>query len=87
MLLVGACTDTTSDGGSMHALFVLRRIGMGRKNVMPLSLAAARLGVRWARAWDLLLRGDLVGEKQGARWYVTSRSVETMRKKLRQRAR
>jgi len=46
---------------------------------IPLSVAAHRLGVSWATAWRLLLKGDLVGEKIGGRWVVTSDSVETYR--------
>lgn len=49
-------------------------------DVLPLTLAAARLGRSWAQAWRLVLIGHLCGEKRQGRWYVTAASVERLRR-------
>jgi len=44
---------------------------------IPLPDAAQRLGLSWAQAWRLVLRGDLKGEQRGsARWWVSVASLE-----------
>lgn len=43
---------------------------------MPLSLAAQTLGISWARAWRLVLSGELKGERREGRWWVRRASVQ-----------
>jgi hypothetical protein len=52
-----------------------------RSTLIPLPDVAHRLALPWAAAWALLLRGQLQGEKRGGRWYVTTASVEKLRRR------
>lgn len=57
-----------------------------RDGMIGLGVAAVRLRVAYRRAYDLLCRGQLQGERRGARWYVTTGSVgEVQRRLVRQR--
>ncbi len=47
-----------------------------RKNDIPLSEAALRLGLSWERAWRLVLTGALVGQKHHGKWTVSQASVD-----------
>ena len=42
--------------------------------------AAMSLGVSYAEAYRLLLRGDLQGFRDGKRWVVSTRSLENARR-------
>ena len=44
--------------------------------------AARRLSLSWGRTWNLLLRGELDGAKEGGRWYVTAASVDAAAERL-----
>jgi hypothetical protein len=43
--------------------------------LVPLVDAARRLRVSWARAWRLVLVGDLKARQVGGRWYVEEPSL------------
>lgn len=43
--------------------------------LIPLPQAARLLCVSWPRAYDLVLRGRLVGEFRAGRWYVNQESL------------
>lgn len=45
------------------------------QKTVPLVSAASRLGVSWARAWRLVLIGELEGVKVGGRWFVSEQSI------------
>lgn len=45
---------------------------------MPLPRASQALGVPWHTAYAMVLSGKLEGEQRGARWFVTTRSVEEL---------
>ena len=48
--------------------------------VVPLSVAAHRLGLTWSQAYARVLTGDLKGEKVGARWVVEQAAVDAAAK-------
>ena len=48
---------------------------MNDRRFIPLADAAMRMGISWERAWRLLLRGVLRGEKRGGRWFVSETTV------------
>ena len=48
---------------------------MSKNGEITLSDAAQRLGISWARAWRLLLTGELEGRKSQGRWYVSERTL------------
>lgn len=50
----------------------------GESRMVPLPTAAARLRMPWARAYNALLAGKLVGEQRGNRWFVAETSVEQL---------
>ena len=53
---------------------------MARNDEIGLAEAAMLMGVSWARAWSALLRGELEGRKDGARWKVSRASAEAWRR-------
>jgi len=49
------------------------------EETIALTEAARRLGLRWRRAWDLVLVGELDGTQDASgRWRVTERSVNDL---------
>lgn len=50
--------------------------------LVPLSLAAQRLGVSWASAWRLVLTGRLTGRKVRGRWMLTESSLSRVSAQL-----
>ncbi len=61
------------------AFFSLRGIAMTEQRPIPMAEAAIRLKLSWSQTWNLLLKGDLIGEKKGGRWHLTTKSVEQYR--------
>ena len=54
---------------------------MLEKGETTLSDAAQRLGISWARAWRLVLTGELEGRKRQGRWYVSERTLANVERK------
>jgi hypothetical protein len=52
---------------------------MDSKKLMPLADAAHELGCSWARAWRLMLAGDLQGVRRGRNWLVNAESVTRLK--------
>jgi hypothetical protein len=44
--------------------------------------AAVQLGVTRAKAYDMVLTGQLIGERRAGRWFVTRASVEAARERV-----
>jgi hypothetical protein len=57
-----------------------------REGLIGLGVAAARLGVAYRAAYDLMLTGQLRGIRRGSRWLVTVASVEATQRRLRRRS-
>jgi len=55
--------------------------------VMPLVEAALRLRIPYARAWAIMLAGQLEGERIERRWFVSLGSVEAVERAAIRRAR
>jgi len=53
------------------------------KEMIPLADAAKRLSISWERAWRLVLRGRLEGQRAGRAWMVSTASVDRVAADLR----